>query len=60
MSAPTVTGCTSWVWNLIPGRSAVASLYPSPAGLDHDEESYEEEEAKEQWGQYFPEYFGSR
>src|SRR5918998_960939 len=44
------------VWSLVPGRAAVASLYP--AGQNHDEESYTEEEAKEEWGQYFREYFG--
>jgi len=46
------------VWHLVPGRSAVASLYP--AGGDQGDEAYTEDEAREQWGQYFPDYFGLR
>ena len=43
------------VWHLVPGRSAVASLYPAEG--EQDDEAYTEDEAREQWGEYFPDYF---
>ena len=46
------------IWHLVPGRSAVASLYP--AGENQGDEAYTREEAREGWGEYFPDYFGSQ
>jgi hypothetical protein len=43
------------LWPLIPGRSAVASLYPVPG--DEGSRAYTEEEVREEWGSYFQAYF---
>jgi hypothetical protein len=43
------------VWHLVPGRSAVASLYP--AGAERGDEAYTPEEARELWAEYFPDHF---
>ncbi len=44
------------LWSVVPGRSAVASLYPNLG--DQGYGTYTEQEAREGWGQYFGDYFG--
>jgi hypothetical protein len=46
------------LWSVVPGRSAVASLYPKLG--DQGYGTYTEQEAREGWGQYFGDYFRSR
>jgi hypothetical protein len=41
----------------VPGRSAVASLYPEE---EEGYGTYTEQEAREEWGGYFRDYFESR
>jgi hypothetical protein len=45
------------LWPLVPGRSAVASLFP--AGGDEGLGAYTEQEARDAWGTYFRSYFES-
>jgi len=44
------------LWSVVPGRSAVASLYPQE---EIGYATYTEQEAREEWGPYFHEYFGA-
>ena len=46
------------LWSVVPGRSAVASLYPNLG--DQGYGTYTEQEARDGWGQYFGDYIGSR
>jgi hypothetical protein len=42
------------LWSVVPGRSAVASLYPEDeVGYG----AYTEQEARDEWGTYFRDYF---
>jgi hypothetical protein len=45
------------LWPVVPGRSAVASLYPEE---EEGYGTYTEQEAREEWGPYFRDYFESR
>ena len=45
------------LWPVVPGRSAVASLYPEE---EEGYGTYTEQEAREEWGRYFRDYFESR
>lgn len=42
------------LWSVVPGRSAVASLYPED---EVDYGAYTEQEARDEWGTYFRDYF---
>jgi hypothetical protein len=46
------------LWPVVPGRAAVASLYPEVGYRTYG--IYTEQEARERWGQHFPRHFGFR
>jgi hypothetical protein len=46
------------LWPVMPGRAAVATLYPEVGYRTYD--TYTEQEAREGWGQYFPKHFDLR
>ena len=45
------------LWSVVPGRSAVASLYPEE---EEGHGIYTEQQAREEWGPYFEDYFEAR
>jgi hypothetical protein len=45
------------MWSVVPGRSAVASLFP--VGEDGNHVTYTKQEVRQGWGKYFEKYFDS-